>query len=171
MLFWFVYIIDKTISLRLGHASAIQDFEVVLPKPQPSETFSASLVHLMTFWIDVSRVQGQIAEQLYSPAALTQTSSVRANRAESLAQELREAYEVRVKVRRICYDCARPSKNLTTVAGERRNPRALLIQHGILELHGAAVHQWWRYDYVLQYTVCEYSLRLERGLLTDSSER
>lgn len=109
MLFWFVYIMDKTISLRLGHASAIQDFEVVLPKPQPSDTFSASLVHWMTFWIDVSRVQGQIAEQLYSPAALMQSSSVRASRAETLAQELREAYEVRVKVRRGCCNCVMAS--------------------------------------------------------------
>lgn len=99
MLFWFVYLMDKMISLRLGHASAIQDFEISLPKPEPSETFSESLVLLMNFWIDVARVQGQICEQLYSPAALMEPSTVRTARAERLADNLRLAYEARVKVR------------------------------------------------------------------------
>ena len=98
ILFWFVYMMDKTISLRLGHASAIQDFEIALPKPQISKAFSASFVHLINFWVDVSRVQGQIGEQLYSPAALMSSSSARAERAEKLADELREAYEARIKV-------------------------------------------------------------------------
>lgn len=99
MLFWFVYITDKMISLRLGHASAIQDFEVTLPKPRLSGTFLPSLVHLMNFWIDMSRIQGQTCEQLYSPAALTQSNNVRTQRAENLAHELRQAYEARVEVR------------------------------------------------------------------------
>lgn len=99
VLFWYVYIMDKMISLRLGHASAIQDFEVSLPKPRPSGSFSASLVHLMNFWIDVSRIQGQVCEQLYSPAALTQSTAMRADRAEKLATELQEVYEARVEVR------------------------------------------------------------------------
>lgn len=89
---------DKMISLRLGHASAIQDFEISLPKPQVSETFSESLVLLMNFWVDVARVQGQICEQLYSPAALMQSSNVRSNRAERLAYDLKEAYQARVEV-------------------------------------------------------------------------
>lgn len=98
MLFWLVYVMDKMVSLRLGHASAIQDFEVSLPKPQPSENFPAPLVHLMTYWIDVGRIQGQIGEQLFSPTALTQPNNVRASRGEKLAKELHEVYEVREEV-------------------------------------------------------------------------
>lgn len=99
MLFWMVYLMDKMISLRLGHASAIQDFEIALPKPQPSEIFSESTIYLMNFWIDLARVQGQISEQLYSPAALMESSNLRTERAEKLAHDLREAYEARAEVR------------------------------------------------------------------------
>lgn len=98
MVFWFVYSIDKMMSLRLGHASAIQDFEVALPKPQPSEAFPVPVAHLMSFWIDVGRIQGQVCEKLYSPAALTQSSNTRAARATQLAKELQEAYKVRAEV-------------------------------------------------------------------------
>jgi len=98
MIFWNVYMTDKMISLRLGHASAIQDFEVALPRPEPSESLPASFVHLLSYWIELGRIQGQIGEKLYSPAALTLSNDIRANRARQLAQQLQEVHEARKKV-------------------------------------------------------------------------
>ena len=98
MLFWMVYMMDRNISLRLGYAPAIQDHDISLPKLQPSTDLPEPIVQLMSFWIDLSRIQGQICEQLYSPAALTQPNEARARRAEVLAEDLKQGYETRVKV-------------------------------------------------------------------------
>ena len=38
-LFWYVYMTDKTVSLRLGRAATIQDYDISLPVPERSAIF------------------------------------------------------------------------------------------------------------------------------------
>lgn len=75
----------------------IQDYDIDVPRPQPFQSINASLLHLLNFWIDVSRVQGKIC-WLYSPGALSQTLEDRGRLVNELATELNRAYEIRVKV-------------------------------------------------------------------------
>ena len=96
--FWLVYMMDRNISLRLGHAPTIQDYEISLPKPEPSDSCPAPLAKLVSYWIDVSRIQGQVCEHLYSPAACAQPNDIRIRRAEALAEELEKVYESRMQV-------------------------------------------------------------------------
>ena len=98
MLYWLVYALDRNLSLRLGHAPAIQDYEISLPKLEASEIFPGPIVSLINHLTDVSRIQGQACEQLYSPAALTQPNDIRAQRARILADDLRQVYEVKEEV-------------------------------------------------------------------------
>nr|POE46225.1 hypothetical protein CFP56_73187 [Quercus suber] len=97
-LFWMVYVMDRSNSLRLGRAPAIHDSYISSPKPSPSKQFTNSFIHLIRFWIDVASVQGRICEQLYSPVALAQVSSERQNVSESLAMELQQIYKTRLAV-------------------------------------------------------------------------
>ncbi|EMT61122.1 hypothetical protein FOC4_g10014164 [Fusarium odoratissimum] len=71
LLFWFTYFIDKSLSLRLGRASTIQDWDVTTP--MISEPGTCSLIDVsITMWINTARCQGKIYESLYSPDSITQ---------------------------------------------------------------------------------------------------
>ncbi|KAK4502867.1 hypothetical protein PRZ48_006293 [Zasmidium cellare] len=96
LMFWMTYIMDRNTSLRVGRTPSIQDYDVDVPRPQPSRDIEAPLLHLLNFWIDVSRVQGKIC-WLYSPGALSQTLEERSRMVNELAIELNRAYEARVK--------------------------------------------------------------------------
>nr|POE81227.1 hypothetical protein CFP56_77449 [Quercus suber] len=97
-LFWMVYVMDRSNSLRLGRAPAIHDAYISSPKPSPSMQFDASITHLFHFWIDTAAVIGKICEQLYSPVALAQVPLERIRIAESLADELQQIYKARLAV-------------------------------------------------------------------------
>ncbi|CAH0057298.1 unnamed protein product [Clonostachys solani] len=78
-LFWSVYKLDKGLSLRFGRAPNILDTEITLPfeqdLPRP---------------VRVARIQGNVYEQLYSPAAISvANNSTRIHHAEQLAEQLR----------------------------------------------------------------------------------
>lgn len=75
----------------------IQDYDIDVPRPQPFQSIDDSLLHLLNFWIDVSRVQGKIC-WLYSPGALSQTLEERGRLVNELASELNRAFEIRLKV-------------------------------------------------------------------------
>uniref|UniRef100_A0A8H7N1E8 Xylanolytic transcriptional activator regulatory domain-containing protein n=1 Tax=Bionectria ochroleuca TaxID=29856 RepID=A0A8H7N1E8_BIOOC len=78
-LFWSVYRLDKGLSLRFGRAPNILDTEITLPfeqdLPRP---------------VRVARIQGDVYEQLYSPAAISvANNTTRIQHAEQLAEQLR----------------------------------------------------------------------------------
>jgi len=94
-LFWVVYLLDKGLSLRLGRASTIQDYEITVPYPSREGLHSATkssqcVSAFIRLWIMISQVQGQIYERLYCPEAITQSESVRLSRAQALAERLEE---------------------------------------------------------------------------------
>lgn len=104
LVFWFAYMLDKGLALRLGRASSIQDYDVTLPRT-PRVKGSEQWAEILRLWIQHATVQGHIYEQLYSPRALTRPEGERVACAHALAGELR------------------------TMAGETRRNREQLAAH------------------------------------------
>lgn len=96
-LFWMIYMFDKQLSLRLGRASQIQDWDVSLPlltaKQTPLNGFEQS--NLLFYWVEVARVQGRVYEALFSPAAARQTAEQRARVARGLVEDMDAAWRRR----------------------------------------------------------------------------
>lgn len=97
LVFWFVYIMDKNLSLRLGQASTIQDYDISIPQPAPG---SPAWPPVLWYWIKVAETQGQVYEQLYSPRAFSKTDQERSQTANRLSMSLQEAFNSRYKVGR-----------------------------------------------------------------------
>ncbi|KAL1970487.1 hypothetical protein VTN77DRAFT_4131 [Rasamsonia byssochlamydoides] len=71
-MFWYTYILDKSLSLRLGHSSTLQDFDITLDLPELSPDSRLGMWEVMyQHWIRIGRFQGRIYEELYSPQALS----------------------------------------------------------------------------------------------------
>lgn len=85
LLFWCVYSIDKCLSLRLGRASLIPDWDITTPIPTFEGSESKPLVASIPVWIAIARCQGNIYEMLYSPESKAQPSHVRKLRVKELA--------------------------------------------------------------------------------------
>lgn len=98
--FWFVYNMDKQLSLRLGRSSIIQDWDMSLPFPSvcdrdnPIGGFPKGIeMHL--YWIKVAQIQGQTYEKLFSPAAFLKPAEERARSAAELVAALNDAWAER----------------------------------------------------------------------------
>ncbi|KAI0173200.1 hypothetical protein GGR52DRAFT_579960 [Hypoxylon sp. FL1284] len=78
-LFWSVYRLEKGMSLRLGRSSNIRDSEITLTVDDESEPRTVKL----------SRLQGKIYDQLYSPTGLCRHEDDRGRLAKEFARELR----------------------------------------------------------------------------------
>ncbi|RYC54214.1 hypothetical protein CHU98_g11993, partial [Xylaria longipes] len=77
LLFWCTYMLDKALSLRLGRASVLQDYDISLPHVTPDAKAAYPGKEVMTLWIQQARVLGRIYERLYSPGALRQPEAAR----------------------------------------------------------------------------------------------
>jgi hypothetical protein len=77
VIFWMLYTIDKNLSLRLGQASLIQDYDIDLPLPGVDPSAPLATLSRLNIWIDTARVMGAIYQQLFSPGALKQTDAAR----------------------------------------------------------------------------------------------
>lgn len=109
-LFWFLYVVEKGLSLRLGRASTIQDWDVTIPLPestpedQESNQTSALFLGL---GVKLARCQGDIHELLYSSTSLALPDHVRHSRVQILENQLGEiGGEIKAKM-----------ENLSTNAG------------------------------------------------------
>ena len=98
MLFWGIYFMDRNNSIRLGHAPAIQDYDIDTPMITTSDEYSPAVVALMKFWVEYGRVQGKICTQLYGPAASPLAPEERACMAEAFADELEHIRQRKIKV-------------------------------------------------------------------------
>ncbi|PNH38136.1 hypothetical protein VD0004_g8669 [Verticillium dahliae] len=88
--FWSVYFIDKSLSLRLGRASTIPDWDVTVQPPDVKTADKRALVGYFCLWIKAARCQGNTYEKLYSPDAIKQPDSVRLARVEKLVSDLED---------------------------------------------------------------------------------
>ncbi|KAF1976609.1 fungal-specific transcription factor domain-containing protein [Bimuria novae-zelandiae CBS 107.79] len=104
IVFWFIYMMDKTLSLRLGRASIIQDWDLSLPYPDvdSDHTRFGSLVQqgqkgtqMLLYWIGVAQIQGQVYEKLFSPAGFLRPPEERARTAKELVESLNKCWSER----------------------------------------------------------------------------
>lgn len=79
-LFWIVYLLEKSLSLRLSRPSNFRDADITIPFPSNADNRRCA---------QASRIQGDIYDQLYSPTGLAAFATQRAEMAQALASELR----------------------------------------------------------------------------------
>ncbi|KAI1190689.1 fungal-specific transcription factor domain-containing protein [Nemania serpens] len=79
-LFWIVYLLEKSLSLRLSRPSSFRDADITAPFPSNADNRRCA---------QASRIQGDIYDQLYSPAGLAAFATQRGEMAQALASELR----------------------------------------------------------------------------------
>ncbi|RMZ70077.1 C6 transcription factor [Pyrenophora seminiperda CCB06] len=93
-IFWMIYMFDKTLSLRLGRSSVLQDWDISLPFLVPSEPGDKNPEgnHLLSYWIKVARVQGSTYEKLFCPAAFLRSTEERTQTAIELVQAMNQAW-------------------------------------------------------------------------------
>ncbi|KAL4723265.1 hypothetical protein ACLX1H_009755 [Fusarium chlamydosporum] len=89
-LFWNTYFIDKSLSLRLGRASTIQDWDVTVPLPSENPINATPLSPFIALWIATARCQGHIYEHLYSPGSMKESDDVRRFRSQKLVSDLQD---------------------------------------------------------------------------------
>lgn len=91
VIFWRLYLLDKNISLRLGQAALLQDFDIDIPFPGDpgSDQFNPPFGQITT-WSKSSRVMGRLYQELFSPTALRKTDTERHTAVRSLLGQLQE---------------------------------------------------------------------------------
>lgn len=98
-LFWTVYVIDKTMSLLLGRASYLQDFDMDVKTPSASPDPRFRPWDETFYWmIKLSEVQGNAYNKLYSPAAIRNSSNERLNDIKNLKTAIEECRRGRDEV-------------------------------------------------------------------------
>jgi hypothetical protein len=93
-IFWMIYMFDKTLSLRLGRSSILQDWDISLPfvvSSEPNDKHAESSAFL-SYWIKVARVQGLTYEKLFCPAAFLKSTEERTRIAIELVNTLNQAW-------------------------------------------------------------------------------
>ncbi|KAL4964359.1 putative C6 transcription factor [Aspergillus stella-maris] len=89
-LFWSIYSMDRALSLRLGRAATIPDYDIDVPDSMETYSIGEPWKSAGTLWIELARVQGLVYERLYSAAALRQSEATRAAEARNLAAQMQE---------------------------------------------------------------------------------
>ncbi|KAF2012751.1 hypothetical protein BU24DRAFT_312853, partial [Aaosphaeria arxii CBS 175.79] len=105
-IFWSVYILDKILSLRLGHASIIQDWDISLPFFPDNICVTNKRLDgkvtrgqaIIVYAIRIAQIQGQLYEKLFSPAALSKSESERSTIAKQLLNALDQAWIDRANI-------------------------------------------------------------------------
>ncbi|RAL16337.1 Zn(II)2Cys6 transcription factor [Aspergillus homomorphus CBS 101889] len=87
-LFWYSYVLDKGLALKLGRQSAVQDYDIIVPTRNNLSSASDPLQQLSFIGIRGAQVQGKILETLYSHAAVSTMNDQRQQQGLSLAQEI-----------------------------------------------------------------------------------
>jgi len=102
-LFWVTYVLDKSLSLRMGRSSTIQDYDVTVQIRPPTDPDATPNDAFFGLWVTGSRLLGEVYELLYCPAAIALPESTRRARAQDLLQRLGDldALTAEASVRRI----------------------------------------------------------------------
>lgn len=91
-IWWTLYSFDKSLSLRLGRAATIQEFDITVgpmsypvPKGNQGDKIWGDM---MRCWMSFASIQGRIYKELYSPAALAASDETRTANAFALARDM-----------------------------------------------------------------------------------
>ncbi|CRL30596.1 Fungal transcriptional regulatory protein, N-terminal [Penicillium camemberti] len=89
LLFWTVYTILNMMSLRLGRASSIQNYDISLPMLEENpEEIPQPWGPVCSWWTRSAIIQSEVYQYLYSPEALQKPESERVTHAHRLAAEM-----------------------------------------------------------------------------------
>lgn len=98
LLFWSVYTILNMMSLRLGRASPIPNYDISLPVPVKQHGILGPWGLICDWYTKGAIIQGEVYQHLYSPEALQKPESERVTYAYKLAgrmkSEIMEPFEV-----------------------------------------------------------------------------
>ncbi|KAL4867487.1 hypothetical protein BDV12DRAFT_119962 [Aspergillus spectabilis] len=89
-LFWSIYCMDRALSLRLGRAATIPDYDIDLPTSFAGFDVAEPWRTAFALWIELARIQALVYEKLYCPAALRQGETVRVAEARRLAAQMQD---------------------------------------------------------------------------------
>ena len=81
--------LDKGLSLRFGRTSAIQDFDLSLPRTFGNASLQEPWQAVINVWICTGSILGETYEHLYSPAALARPPEQRIETATRLADKMK----------------------------------------------------------------------------------
>lgn len=87
LLFWLVYVLEKTLSLRLGRASTITEQDVTVPPPGGTHP-SCPLSFYLQLQVRLARLAGMVYTDLYSAHSLTVPEHSRRTRIQKLSHEV-----------------------------------------------------------------------------------
>ncbi|KAF9885406.1 hypothetical protein FE257_012928 [Aspergillus nanangensis] len=87
-LFWSVYCLEKALTLRVGRASSIPDYDISIPASSPVFGNVEPWNSMYTAWVIIAGIQGKVYELLYSHKALNQPEEQRARYVHQLGAEL-----------------------------------------------------------------------------------
>ncbi|KAF1812100.1 hypothetical protein P152DRAFT_449879 [Eremomyces bilateralis CBS 781.70] len=90
--FWLLYIIEKSLALRLGRASNIHDYDISLPSVSSLSFEGYPFGQVLTYWVRVAEIQGKVYEELFSPGASGKSESDRTRSARFLVFEMDDAW-------------------------------------------------------------------------------
>ncbi|KAH8196921.1 hypothetical protein TruAng_008907 [Truncatella angustata] len=85
----YTYIVNKALALRLGRASAFQDYDISVPIYGPGNRQETLWQKIVAARVRHARVQGKIYEQLYSSKALVAPPEHRTSHAMALAESMK----------------------------------------------------------------------------------
>ncbi len=94
LIFWFIYAIDRGMSLNLGRPPTLQDYDISVDRPRVPEEIDALHGQLYLGWIDFAELQGQIYEQLYCARAQKLPPETKVSLARALAARALKMKEV-----------------------------------------------------------------------------
>ncbi|KAJ3459660.1 hypothetical protein MRS44_015733 [Fusarium solani] len=89
-LFWGLYCLEKSITLRLGRCSTIRDHDITIPQPLREQRTSPDWFNSLPDGVELCRLFGLVFDELFSPSALVQPVSVRRSRAKVLSTKIEQ---------------------------------------------------------------------------------
>ncbi|OHF04290.1 hypothetical protein CORC01_00629 [Colletotrichum orchidophilum] len=91
LLFWHIYGLEKTLSLRVGRASMIGDCDILIPKGQESMSLPRlwASEKIVPFWVSNASIHGKLYDLLYSRSAQLVSQEALSDRADLLLADLR----------------------------------------------------------------------------------
>lgn len=120
LLFWSIYFIDKSLSLRLGRASTIPDWTITTSRPCITDPHQHPALAYFVLWVETARCQGNIYEMLYSPDASIQPGEVRQARVQRLVSDLQELDKATLETNVSCKHMFPPGRCVADVYHSQR---------------------------------------------------
>ncbi|KAK0725799.1 hypothetical protein B0H67DRAFT_598868 [Lasiosphaeris hirsuta] len=123
--FWFTYLIDKALSLRFGRASAIQDYDITIPRTLGHHMASREWANVFNQWIMHAELIGKAYENLYSPAALARQPEQRIESARQLIGMLQTIAGERNDLSHQIRVARGPERSFPEMSGNGVNPYSI----------------------------------------------